>query len=47
MYDRIISFELMKKVKMNWMINKYEKDDDIWTDVENDDEELDDYPKMI
>jgi hypothetical protein len=37
----------MKKVKMNWMINKYEKDDDIWTDVENDDEELDDYPKMI
>jgi hypothetical protein len=46
MYDRIISFELMKKVKMNWMINKYEKDDDIWTDVEND-EELDDYPKMI
>jgi hypothetical protein len=47
MYDRIISFELMKKVKMNWMINKYEKDDDIWTDVENDEEELDDYPKMI
>jgi hypothetical protein len=37
----------MKKVKMNWMINKYEKDDDIWTDVENDEEELDDYPKMI